>query len=131
MGDAGAGVLAQAPQLGNLKGLSLSNTQIADEGLLALLNSPFLGSLTELHLRDNLVSDQALVALATASAARLPGLEWLNFDVNPIHAPDMAAIATILQNNPKLRIQFGGRPFPHRVARRLRRRFPRRVTIAD
>jgi uncharacterized protein (TIGR02996 family) len=91
LGDEGARLLAEAPNLAGLVALDLSRNALDSQGLQALAASPSLANLQELLLEDNLVRDRGVKALA--ASANCSHLTRLDLRKNKIGGPGIQALA--------------------------------------
>ncbi len=98
LGNAGAGVLAEAAQLGKLKSLSLGYNKLTDAGLETLAASPHLTQIRRLYLQGNRIGPAGISALAGSET--LKGLELLYLKGNPLGPQGGQALAesTTLKN---------------------------------
>jgi uncharacterized protein (TIGR02996 family) len=78
LGDAGAALLAESPNVGRLQHLSLQFTETGSAGLLALVGSPHFNSLRSLDVQYNNLSGEVFASFVTScQLPSLDRLEWL------------------------------------------------------
>jgi len=61
IGDGGVAAIANSPHLENLVSLNLNDNDIGIAGARALLNSPYLNQLTDLNLQNAFIEDEAII----------------------------------------------------------------------
>jgi hypothetical protein len=125
LGDEGAELVANSPNLAGLLSLKMSFCSVADAGMKALASSPFLTNLRVLKLWDCRVADEGARALAgSPNFRRLVGLRLTDNGVGDVGA---VALAESPHLNDLLYLSVNGNTFSPAGAQALRQRFGQRL----